>query len=148
MLQLNKLTPLCKKKKRIGRGGSRGGTSGKGHKGQKARSGSSISANFEGGQMPLVRRLPKRGFNNTRFQKEVKVINLKRLSDLFNDGDKVDKKILIEKGVFKGKGKFSLKVLANGAIDKKLIVTADSFSKSAEKAIGEVGGQALLAKEI
>jgi len=148
MLQLNKLTPLCKKKKRVGRGGSRGGTSCKGHKGQKARSGPAISASFEGGQMPLIRRLPKRGFNNTRFKTEVKIISLQRLNDVFNDGDSVDKKVLVEKGILKGKSKFQIKVLGNGDLTKKLTVTADSFSKSAEKAIKDLGGQAVLTKEI
>jgi len=148
MLQLNKLTPLCKKRKRVGRGGSRGGTSGKGHKGQKARSGCKISPTFEGGQMPLVRRLPKRGFNNTRFQTEVKIISLQRLNDVFNEGDTVDKNVLIEKGILKGRGKFALKVLGNGELSKKLTVVADCFSKSAQKAIEDLGGQAQLTKEI
>jgi len=148
MPQLDKLTPLCKKRKRVGRGGSRGGTSGKGHKGQKARSGGSIKATFEGGQMPLVRRLPKRGFNNIRFQTEVKTVNLQRLSDLFNDGDTVDKKVLIEKGVLKGKGKFILKILGNGTLEKKLTVVADAFSRSAAQKIKDLDGKAELAKEI
>ena len=148
MFQLNDITPVCKKKKRVGRGGSRGGTSAKGHKGQKARSGPKISAAFEGGQMPLVRRLPKRGFNNTRFQTEVKIISLQRLNDVFNEGDTVDKNVLIEKGILKGRGKFALKVLGNGELSKKLTVVADCFSKSAQKAIEDLGGQAQLTKEI
>jgi len=147
MLQLNKLTPTCKKKKRRGRGGSRGGTSGKGHKGQKARSGPKISAGFEGGQMPLIRRLPKRGFNNKRFATDVKIISLNRLNELFNDGDKVDKQILIEKGIFRGVKKFDLKVL-DGELSKKLTIVADAFSKSASKKITDLGGQAQLLKEI
>ncbi|MFC1842774.1 50S ribosomal protein L15 [Candidatus Dependentiae bacterium] len=148
MLKLNELTPLCKKKKRIGRGGSRGGTSTKGHKGQRARSGHKISVAFEGGQMPLVRRLPKRGFNNTRFATEVKIISLQKLDSLFNDGDKVDKQVLIEKGVFKGKSKFYLKILGNGELKKKLEVVADAFSKSAKETITNLGGQAIVTKEI
>lgn len=148
MLQLNKLTPLCKKRKRVGRGGSRGGTSGKGHKGQKARSGCSISPTFEGGQMPLIRRLPKRGFNNKRFQTEIKIISLQRLNDAFKEGDTVDKQVLLEKGIIKGKGKFALKVLGTGKLSKKLTVIADLFSQSAEKAITDLGGKAQLAKEI
>ncbi len=80
MSQLSSLTSLVKKRKRIGRGGSRGGTSGRGNKGQKARTGhSTMRAAFEGGQMPLVRRLPKRGFNNKPFQKEFEIINIDRL---------------------------------------------------------------------
>jgi len=148
MLQLNKLTPLCKKKKRVGRGGCRGGTSGKGHKGQKARSGPHISATFEGGQMPLVRRLPKRGFKNVRFATEVKIVSLQRLNDLFNDGEKVDKQALIEKGVLKGKGKFHIKILGTGKLEKKLEIVADAFSKSAKDAIVGLGGQALLTREM
>lgn len=148
MLQLNKLTPLCKKRKRVGRGGSRGGTSCKGHKGQKARSGPHISVAFEGGQMPLVRRLPKRGFNNKRFATEVKIVSLQQLDNLFVAGDTVNKQVLIEKGVLKGKGKFYLKILANGDLTKKLEVVADSFSKSAMDKIKSLGGQAILAKEI
>jgi len=147
MLQLNNLTPTCKKKKRRGRGGSRGGTSGKGHKGQKARSGPKISVAFEGGQMPLIRRLPKRGFNNKRFAKEVKIISLQRLNELFNVGDKVDKQILVEKGIFKGARNFDLKVL-DGELSKKLTIVADAFSKSASKKIIDLGGQAQLSKEI
>jgi len=151
MLQLNKRLSLCEKRKRVGRGGSRGGTSGKGHKGQKARSGGKVRLSFEGGQMPLTRRLPKRGFNNTRFKTEVKIVNLQLLNEFFNDGDKIDKKILLEKGVLSGKGQnrhFKLKILAEGVLSKKLIITADSFSQSAEKAIKEVGGQVILTKEI
>ncbi|MFC1841700.1 50S ribosomal protein L15 [Candidatus Dependentiae bacterium] len=148
MLQLNKLSPLCKKKKRVGRGGSRGGTSTRGHKGQKARSGAHIKVTFEGGQMPLVRRLPKRGFKNVRFATEVKIINLQSLNDLFNDGDKVDKQILVEKGFLKGKSKFELKVLGMGKLEKKLEIVADAFSKSAKDAILGLGGQATLTKEI
>jgi len=148
MLRLNKLTPLCKNKKRRGRGGSRGGTSGRGHKGQRARSGVSIGVAFEGGQMPLVRRLPKRGFNNARFKDNVKIVSLQRLNDLFNDGDTVDKKVLVEKGILKGAGKFSLKILSDGELSKKLTVVADAFSKSAAKKITDLGGQAQLVKEI
>ena len=148
MLQLNKLTSLCKKKKRVGRGGKRGGTSGKGHKGQKARSGASISATFEGGQMPLVRRLPKRGFNNKRFQTEVKIINLQQLNDSFTEGETVDKQVLFERGMLRGKGKFALKVLGTGTLTKKLTVVADFFSKSAEKAIIDLGGQVQLTAQL
>jgi len=75
MFQLNKLSPLVKKRKRVGRGGKLGGTSGKGHKGQKARSGGYVRIGFEGGQMPLFRRLPKRGFNNHNFQDTFVVVN-------------------------------------------------------------------------
>jgi len=147
MLKLNNLTSSGKKRKRIGRGGSRGGTSGKGHKGQKARSGGNISAAFEGGQMPLSRRLPKRGFTNARFKVDVRLINLKQLETLFADGDQVTKAVLVEKGILKGRGKFLLKVLGEGALSKKLTVIADAFSKSAAKAIVDSGGEAQVAKE-
>ena len=101
MLALNKRASLGKNKKRIGRGGSRGGTSGSGHKGQKARSGAGrkIGPAFEGGQMPLHRRLPKRGFNNTRFQKESQIINIEQLEKFFNNEDHVTKEALVEKGL-------------------------------------------------
>jgi len=146
MFRLNNLMPLVKKRKRIGRGGSRGGTSGKGHKGQKARSGGGINPGFEGGQMPLHRRLPKRGFTNARFKKIVEIVNTKRIDEVFNEGDTVSKETLIEKGVIKGKRskrKFVLKVLGNGSLTKKLIVSADRFSKAAAEAIENIGGQVI-----
>ncbi len=146
MFRLNNLTPLVKKRKRIGRGGSRGGTSGKGHKGQKARSGGGIRPGFEGGQMPLHRRLPKHGFTNARFKKIVEIINIKRLNEIFNEGDVVSKEILIEKGIIKGKRskrKFVLKVLGNGLLTKKLTVSADLFSKAAAEAIENIGGKVI-----
>jgi large subunit ribosomal protein L15 len=152
MLQLNKLKPLVKKRKRVGRGGSRGGTSGKGHKGQKARSGGYVSPKFEGGQMPLYRRLPKRGFNNKDFKQIVEIVNVKQLNELFEDGAHVDKALLIEKGLIrlkKGvKGTVVLKVLGDGPLAKKLTVVADAFSQSALAAINNLGGKAQLTKEI
>ena len=146
MFRLNSLTSLVKKRKRIGRGGSRGGTSGKGHKGQKARSGGGIRPGFEGGQMPLHRRLPKRGFSNARFKKVIEIVNIKRLDEVFNEGDAVSRESLIEKGVIRGKRskkKFMLKVLGNGILTKKLIVSADLFSKAAVEAIENIGGQVI-----
>ena len=109
MLKLNNLTSAGKKRKRVARGGSRGGTSGKGHKGQKARSGPKISASFEGGQMPLSRRLPKRGFTNARFKKDVLVIDLDQLERYFDAEAQVDKAALAQKGLLKGHKKVSLK---------------------------------------
>ncbi len=147
MLKLNNLTSSGKSKKRRGRGGARGGTSGRGHKGQKARSGGKISPRFEGGQMPLSRRLPKRGFTNARFKSEVKIINLDQLEAQFEDGVQVDKIALAEKGLVKGHGTFVLKVLGKGALSKKLTVVADAFSKSAATTIEGLGGQAKIAKE-
>ena len=147
MLKLNNLTPAGKDRKRRGRGGSRGGTSGRGHKGQKARSGGKIPARFEGGQMPLSRRLPKRGFTNARFKTEVRVINLHQLDTLFENGAQVDRATLIDRGFLKGHARFFFKVLGKGALSKKLVVVADGFSKTAAKAIEDLGGQAKVAKE-
>lgn len=149
MLQLNNLKSLVKKRKRIGRGGSRGGTSTKGTKGQKARSGHSKSRiAFEGGQMPLVRRLPKRGFNNALFQKDTQVINLSELEQFFNAGDVVTKEALQEKGLLKGKKNVTIKILGHGTLSKKLTVHADAFSESAEDAIKKIGGRVEVAKEM
>lgn len=123
MFGLHKVESAGKRKKRIGRGGSRGGTSGKGHKGQKARTSGTVRMGFEGGQMPLFRRLPKRGFNNARFEQKVKTVNLDDLNS-FDDGQVVDKKVLIEKGIIKaqrnasGNNGFLLKVLGNGQLKK------------------------------
>jgi large subunit ribosomal protein L15 len=147
MLQLDKLTSLVKKRKRVGRGGKRGGTSGKGHKGQKARSGPKIDPGFEGGQMPLYRRLPKRGFNNTQFQVSVGIVNIGTLNDLFESDDVVSKEMLIAKKLIKppkGKGAFLLKILGRGDLVKKISVEADLFSKSAREAIEKAGGEVRL----
>jgi large subunit ribosomal protein L15 len=149
MDQLHTLQPLVKKRKRIGRGGGRGGTSGKGHKGQKARSGGSVKASFEGGQMPLHRRLPKRGFSNVQFQCEQYTVDIERVTDLFDEGVIVTKEALIEKKVIKprkSKGPFKIKVLGNHAI-KKMIIHADAFSKGAQKALSDIGGEARLTEE-
>ena len=152
MVRLHELTALVKKRKRVGRGGSRGGTSGKGHKGQKARSGAKISAGFEGGQMPLFRRLPKRGFNNARFSDDMCIINLEQLNNAFEEGATVDAAALVEKGLVskkksqKGMSNLTVKILGNGTLSKKLIVAAGAFSKSAAKAIEDLGGEARLTK--
>ncbi len=150
MFQLNNLESLLKKRKRIGRGGSRGGTSGRGHKGQKARSGAHIGFVFEGGQMPLTRRLPKRGFNNANFRKEYSVVNIDDLDRIFDAGSIITKAILVEKGLIpskKSKGGVLVKIVGNGQLTKKLEVHADAFSKTAHKAINDHGGQATLIKE-
>lgn len=143
-MQLSNLGSLGKKRKRIGRGGSRGGTSGKGSKGQKARSGPTLGVIFEGGQMPLSRRLPKRGFNNKPFQKVYEIVNISSLSNNFSDGQDIDKNILIEKNIIKGKQGALLKVLGNGSINQKFNIHADAFSKSAKEAIEKIGGKAIL----
>lgn len=152
LYRLDKLSSLVKKRKRIGRGGSRGGTSGKGHKGQKARSGGYVSPVFEGGQMPLTRRLPKRGFINAT-RKEFVCINIQQIEESFSQGDVVNKQSLVEKGIIKAEkskkgAAFLLKVLGDGALSKKVTVQADAFSKTALKAIQECGGQASIIEEI
>ena len=138
MEQLSKLRSSGKKRKRVGRGGSRGGTSGKGHKGQRARTSGNARIGFEGGQMPLVRRLPKRGFNNSMFSGQHEIIGLDQLEARFNDGDQVTLDILISKGVFISATR-SFKVLG-GELTKKLDVHAHAFSKSAQEKITKVGG--------
>ena len=145
MFNLENRVSISKKRKRIGRGGSRGGTSGKGTKGQKARSGAPSTIGFEGGQMPIHRRLPKRGFNNTQFQKEVFIITLEALEKHFKAGDVVDKNSLIEKGILK-KRDVLLKVLKNGTLTKKLVVTVDACSTTALEIITSCGGAVNLTK--
>lgn len=149
MLQLNNLETLLKKRKRVGRGGKRGGKSGRGSMGQKSRSGSNseLSASFEGGQMPLVRRLPHRGFNNKQFADVVEVINLRDLEAKFEAGSEVNKQTLHEKGVLKGAQKVRIKLLGKGALTKKLTVNVDLVSKSAAEAIEKAGGKVELTKE-
>ena len=126
--------------KRIGRGhgSGNGKTAGKGHKGQKARSGTGMRPGFEGGQMPLQRRIPKRGFNNI-FASKYSVINLSSLNK-FDDGAVVDAAALIEKGIIK-KEYDGVKVLANGNLTKKLTVKAAAFSASAKEKIEAAGGK-------
>ena len=141
MFQLDKLIKTVSKKKRIGRGGSRGGTSGRGHKGQNARSGGKVRPGFEGGQMPLSRRLPKRGFNNARFQDNNVIVSLKQLNDAFDEGAVVTREELASKGFISRKKISRIKVLAKGALEKKLVIHADAFSKKAEEEIKKVGGE-------
>ena len=130
-----------KNRKRVGRGigSGTGKTSGSGHKGQKARSGVSING-FEGGQMPIHRRLPKRGFNNARFRTEYVPVNLSDLEKHFEDGATVDVCTLKTAGLANGGGKVLVKILGNGKLTKKLTVTAHKFSGSAQKAIEAAGG--------
>ncbi len=146
MTMLSNLTKIVKKRKTVGRGGSRGGTSGKGHKGQKARSGGKIGAYFEGGQMPLTRRLPKRGFSNAPFKVTYKIINLDLLETKFEAGDTINRESLIEKGLIKSRTTL-VKILAKGEINKKFIIYADAFSESAKEAILNKGGEVNVIKE-
>lgn len=138
---LNK-TPEFKASKRVGRGtgSGMGKTSTRGENGQKARSGSSIPAWFQGGQSPLYRRIPKRGFNNKQFETKYAVINLSDLNR-FNDGDVVTPELLKEKGIIK-KQLNGVKVLANGELEKKLTVKASRFSSRAVTKIESKGGKA------
>ena len=149
MYQLNNLTPLVKKRKRVGRGGKLGGTSGRGHKGQRARTGGTGKnlRGFEGGQMPLARRLPKRGFNNARFAEDTIVINIQVLNDMFETNAVITKELLAERGIVKNARGALIKVLGDGELSKKLIVHTDLISKSAQKAIEDLGGQVHLTKE-
>lgn len=147
MLQLNNLSSLVKKRKRVGRGGERGGTSGKGHKGQKARSGGYVRRGYEGGQTVLARRLPKHGFSNANFKKVFEIINVHVINDSYNDGDIVTKESLVEKGIIKSAEGTLLKILGHGQLTKKLVIHAEAFSKSALKVISDHGGEARLIKE-
>lgn len=126
--------------KRLGCGESsgHGKTSGKGHKGQKARSGGSIRLGFEGGQMPLIRRLPKRGFNNAAFKTRYAIVNLSDLN-LFDDGATVDEKALLDKGLIRGNYD-GVKILGTGDLTKKLAITADKVSTAAKEKIEKAGG--------
>ena len=129
-------------KKRLGRGigSGLGKTSGKGHKGQWARSGGGVRPGFEGGQMPLIRRVPKRGFNN-HFKKVYSIVNLSVLENL-EVNTVVDMQMLAEKGLIKVmKDSIGLKVLGNGALGKALTVRASAFSASAKEAIEKAGGK-------
>jgi large subunit ribosomal protein L15 len=129
-----------KNKKRVGRGvgSGHGKTSCKGHKGQKARSGGTKGAGFEGGQMPLQRRVPKRGFKNI-FKKEYAIVNLDTI-DALKDNAVITPELLIEKGVIK-KMKDGLKVLANGSIERPVTIKANAFSASASAKIEAAGGK-------
>lgn len=141
MSMLSNLTSAGKDRKRVGRGGSRGGTSGRGNKGQKGRSGANLGILFEGGQMPLTRRLPKRGFSNKRFCQEYEIVNLDRLNDLFDAGEQVTRESLIAKGAIKGRDGYRIKILGKGALTKKLVVHVDACSQTAQEAIKAQGGE-------
>ena len=144
-LSLNNLHPApgsTHKKKRLGRGpgSGLGKTSGKGHKGQKSRSGYSSRPGFEGGQMPLQRRLPKRGFTNI-FKKQWIEISLAKIDENFKAGDDVTPEILHERGLIK-KAKHDLVILGNGDVTKKLTISAHRFTKAAKDKIEKAGGTA------
>ncbi len=130
--------------KRLGCGESsgHGKTSGKGHKGQKARSGGSIRLGFEGGQMPLIRRIPKRGFNNAEFKTQYAIVNLSDLES-FDAGAQIDETVLRRSGLIRGHFD-GIKVLGGGELTKKLTISAQKFSETAKEKIEKAGGAATL----
>ena len=143
-MNLNELAPVkgsthVNKRKGRGTGTGNGKTAGRGHKGQKARSGGKVRVGFEGGQMPLARRVPKRGFNNI-FAKPLTAINVAALN-AFEDGAVVDVAALLEKGILSD-CKYGIKILGNGSVNKKLTVKASAYSESAKEKIEQAGGKA------
>ena len=144
-MKLHELSPnegSVKSRYRKGRGAGSGNgkTAGKGHKGQNARSGGGVRPGFEGGQLPLYRKLPKRGFKNVRFGKQYTVINVEALNK-FNDGEVVDSAALLAKGIIADLAKNGVKVLGEGELTKKLTVKASVFSGAAQEKIEAVGGK-------
>lgn len=143
-MKLHELKPnegSVQTRKRVGRGpgSGLGKTSGKGHKGQNARSGGGVRPGFEGGQLPLFRRLPKRGFNNYEFRTEYAIVNVGDLND-FKDGSVIELSNLKESGLVK-KEKDGIKILGNGELTKKLTVKANKFSSTARIKIENAGGK-------
>lgn len=143
-MELHELAPIAGstqvgKRKGRGTGTGNGKTAGRGHKGQKARSGGKIRVGFEGGQMPLARRVPKRGFNNI-FAKPLTAVNISEL-EVFENGAVVDAAALLERGIVSD-CKYGLKILARGELTKKLTVKAAAFSESAKAKIEQAGGKA------
>lgn len=144
-MRLSDLRPApgaAKKRKRIGRGpaSGQGMTAGKGHKGQKARSGGGVRPGFEGGQMPLQRRVPKRGFSNYPFRRRFAIVNLDVLASL-EGVTVVDPEILVERGLVKKRDQGAVKVLGDGELSRAIRVRAHAFSKSAKSKIEAAGGQ-------
>ena len=144
-MKLHELSPAegsAKASFRKGRGpgSGNGKTAGKGHKGQNARSGGGVRPGFEGGQLPLYRKLPKRGFNNAQFAKTYAVVNVSVLDKAFEDGATVDLKALLAKKIIR-KANDGLKILGNGALTKKLTVKATVFSATAKEKIEAAGGK-------
>ena len=142
-MNLHELSPVAGstqvgKRKGRGTGSGNGKTGGRGHKGQKARSGGTVRVGFEGGQMPLVRRVPKRGFINV-YAKPLTAVNVAVLNH-FEDGAVVDAAALIEKGIIH-ECPYGLKVLSNGVVTKKVTVKAAAFSESAKEKIEQAGGK-------
>lgn len=142
--QVNRGITKNRKRRRVGRGpgSGRGKTSSRGHKGQGSRSGTSTQAIFEGAMMPLVRRIPKRGFNNP-FAKDVMTVNVGDLDAVFESGDEITPDTLRASGLIRGRFDV-LKVLGDGELSKKLKISAHRFSKSAQEKIEQAGGQITL----
>ena len=143
-MKLHELSPVAGstfegKRKGRGHGSGNGKTGGRGHKGQKARSGGKVRVGFEGGQMPLVRRIPKRGFNNI-FAKPLTAVNVIALNK-FEDGAVIDAAALVEAGIIP-ECPYGLKILGNGSLTKKVTVKAAAFSESAKEKIEQAGGKA------
>ena len=143
-MQIHELSPMpgsthVDKRKGRGHGTGNGKTAGRGHKGQKARSGGGVRIGFEGGQMPLARRVPKRGFNNI-FAKPLEAINVSEL-ECFEDGAVVDAASLLANGVL-SKCRYGVKILGEGELSKKLTVKAAAFSATAKEKIEAAGGKA------
>ena len=143
-MKINELSPApgsTKEAKRKGRGigTGNGKTAGRGHKGQKARSGGGVRVGFEGGQMPLARRIPKRGFHNI-FAKPMEFVNVSELN-VFEDGAAVTIESLLDAGIL-SKCRYGVKILGNGELKKKLTVSANAFSQTAKEKIEAAGGKA------
>lgn len=147
MITLETRVALQKKRKRVGRGGARGGMSGRGHDGQKCRSGAGVRTFFEGGQMPLVRRMPKRGFSNALFRDEWTVVNVGRLEALFPEVNEITREQFVAAGVVGARDTSRIKVLGHGTCAKRFVVQADAFSATARAAIEKAGGQVRLTGE-
>jgi len=132
-----------KKRLGLGQGSGHGQTSTRGQKGQRSRSGDGKMVGFEGGQMPLLRRIPKRGFNNNAFKKSYEIVKIFTLEKYFNNGDKVTPQLLKEKGLV---DTLDIKILGDGELTKKLEIHALAFSKSAVEKIEKAGGKAIVIK--
>jgi large subunit ribosomal protein L15 len=143
--ELKNVAGAVHRKKRVGcgEGGGHGKTSGRGGKGQSARSGSSIRPGFEGGQMPLYRKLPHRGFNQAAFRTEIAILNVGDLAALDAKVTEVDAGVLATSGLIR-KGETSVKILGDGELGRALKVTAAKFSESAKAKIEKAGGQAIV----
>ena len=144
-MNIHELSPVkgsthVDKRKGRGHGTGNGKTAGRGHKGQKARSGGGVRIGFEGGQMPLARRIPKRGFHNI-FAKPLESVNVSVLNDRFEDGAVVDAQALLDARVL-SKCQYGVKILGNGEVTKKLTVKASAFSETAKQKIEAAGGKA------